>query len=286
MRRLIAVVCAAVVGLGLVAPGKALALTYHQDCANDHLDRTIIVRGFGARAIDPYPQADPYLVGTDYRGVIGDAVARNLYPCDNPGPNLPDYSLPAVLPANLEGPGATEIVQLGYGECGRGGGLSCNNIANDGVSRFIYTCNDHSSGTPCDATSWAGTPLFGHRYRFRIQYNQDGTGGWNFSIKDYTTGVTKSARVTSTWHDGDIAWWGAEDQDWGATLGPCLCGGTNHIDMYWMQYLRAGGSWQVTTDSASHFTALRVGTYPTRYNQSVYNVNYTEDAIRIWTEAH
>jgi hypothetical protein len=272
---------------GLAAPGPVFALAYHSDCGNSHLDRTIIVRGFGARAIAPAP-ADPYLVGTDYRGVIGDATARALYLCDNPGTLLGTYSLPAVLPANLEGPGSTEIVQLGWAKCGRGGGLSCGNVANDGVTRFVYTCSDHSSGSPCDATSWAGTPLFGHRYRFRIQYDQDGTGGWNFSIKDNTTGVTKSTRVTSTWHDADIAWWGAEVQDWGASLGPCLCGGTNHIDMYWMQYIRAGGSWQVTTDSASHSTALRYGSYPpgSWYNQSVYDVNFTEDAIRIWTEAH
>lgn len=282
---MLSIACGFVLAATLTSGPPALAVSYHYNCSAYKLTRTLIARGAGFIGIAP-PAANPYLVGTDYRGVIGDATARNLYPCDNPGSVPTTYSFPAVLPANLEGPGSGEIVQLGWMECGRGGGLSCNNVANDGVSRFVFTCNDHNGGVPCDATSWAGTPVFGHRYRFRIQYNQDGTGGWNFSIKDNNTGITKTWRVTSTWSDGHAAWWGAETQDWGSTLGPCLCGGTNHFDMYWMQYLRAGGSWQVATDSAAHSLFLRVGSYPAWFKQLNYNVNYVDDAVRVWTEAH
>lgn len=269
---------------GLGGPSSALASSVHANCSSVIVSQTAPVRG-----------ADFGLPGTDFEGAIADANLRGSYFCDNA--TAYNWDEPAVLPVNIQQGGTGYIVQLGWLKCGRPGGSNCGNIPNDGNTHFVYICDDLSMGVPCDANGWAGTPIAGRRYRFRVQYNQTGTHQWDYSIKDLTTGVTKSTKVTSHWHDGTGAWWGAETHDFGSTLGPCLCGGTNQINMYWMQYWRPSiGTWQVVTDITSTGTLDVVAYYPTTpptfvsqpswYKNSVYTVNYNQDSVNIWTEPH
>jgi hypothetical protein len=287
--RILVLMAISMFGLAPSVP-STLAASYHYACdsSSQTVTQFFAARGQGFQAIAP-PQTDPYLIGTDYEGVIGDATVRNQYICDLPTGTV--YSFPLVIPVNLE-KSSSEIVQLGWIKCGKGGGLKCNNqIPNDGSTRFFYTCNDHNGGGICDATSWAGSPLYGRRYRFRIQYNQDGTAGWNFSITDLSSGVVKKSRVTKSWNQSARAWWGAENQDLGSTLGPALGDGNNQINMYWMQYLRASiGSWQVVTGLSDTNTVLGVSsplTPPaTFYRAGIHTVNFSQDTLYIWTDPH
>jgi len=104
---------------------------------------------------------------------------------------------------------------------------------------------------------------------------------WDYSIKDITTGVTKSKSVASHWHNANGAWWGAETHDPGSTQGPSAAAG--QIQAYWMQYWRtANGYWSVTTNDV----VLRNVAPASWQKDLVYNQNYTGDAMNIWTEAH
>jgi hypothetical protein len=145
---------------------------------------------------------------------------------------------------------------------------------------------DEPLGTRSQCPWRRGPPILGHRYRFRVQYNQTGTGRWNYSIQDLATGVTKSTTIASTWHNANGAWWGGETHDPGSTMGPTHTA-TNDVHMYWMQYLGTSiGSWQVVTDIDSGTDLLRIGAEPSWYHNPIYTENYTDDAINLWTEEH
>jgi hypothetical protein len=256
------------------SPEAALA-AYRGNCAAYSLSQTAAVRGVGHG-----------FTANDITGVIGDAWVRALGPCLNPTGS--EWDEPAVLPANLQSlSNDSGIVQIGYLKCGRPSPQTCGNIPNDGNMHFTYICDDVSGGAPCLADGWATTPVIGRRYRFRVQYNQLGTGKWDYSIQDLTTGTTYTHSVTSHWHDGNVAWYGAESHDHGSNLGPNHISGMG-INMYWMQYLRTSvGSWRVVTDLVQGDDFGEFGDpYPTWYTESVHDQNYTNDAAVIWTEDH
>jgi hypothetical protein len=64
--------------------------------------------------------------------------------------------------------------------------------------------------------------------------------------------------------------------------------------MYWMQYLRnaTGSNWQVaepvSIGKCKIDLSIRtcVSGWPTWFKNQVYSKNYTNDAIRLWTNAH
>lgn len=255
------------------APPDVLALQYHYDCTSYNLSHVAVVRG-----------ADLGFSGTDLTGAIGDAVVRNVLPCSDPLPTHDDE--PFVLPANLQSSGNGGIVQVGWVKCGDVPGGTCGlNIPADGNLHFVYICNDLSGGQPCLADGWAGTPILGRRYRFRVQYNQTGTGKWNYSIKDLVTGVTKSTTITSNWHNADGAWYGAETHDVGSTMGPQDVYGD--IDMYYMQYLRTSiGQWTVVTDIDNGIDLIRSSSPPSWYKTTIGSYVYTDDQVDWYTVAH
>jgi hypothetical protein len=187
---------------------------------------------------------------------------------------------------NLQQAGTSNIVQLGWVKCGGLASQKCGDIPSDGDPHFMYICDDNSNGFACNADSWAGTPVFGRRYRFRVHYNQLGTGKWDYSIKDLYTGLTKWKSITSSWHLANGAWWGGEVNNQGSTMGPTHVG-SNDINMYWMQYLRSSvGSWQVVTDIRAVGSLGTIGPHPSWYHEPTYSQNFSDDAINIWTELH
>lgn len=234
--------------------------------------------------------------GSDHIGAIGDAKVRTQGPCTNStGTN---FDIPFVLPANLQSSTSiNRIVQVGYARCGKPAGQLCNDVPT-GAQKFIYVCNDNSGGVICDATAWAGNPVVGRRYRFRVQYNQLGTAKWDYSIKDLVTGITKSKSITSTWHNADGVWYGGENTDNGSVMASAHVGG-NDIEMYWMQYLRSSvGTWSVVTDISAtsnppDFFECQVignvcvsGAEPSWYGFNIFSQNYTNDGIQVWSSDH
>ena len=238
--------------------------------------------------------ADFGFTGSDHIGSIGDAVVRSQGPCTNGTSS--NFDIPFVLPANLQSSTSlNRIVQIGYARCGKPAGQDCNDIPSDGKQHFIYVCDDNSGGVVCVADDWAGLPVNNRRYRFRVQYDQNGTGKWDYSIKDLVTGVTKSKSITSTWHNADGVWWGGENTDKGSVMASAHIG-SNDIQMYWMQYLRASvGTWSVVTDisatsSPPDFDEIATEppgfTHPAWYSYGIFSQNYTLDGINIWSSDH
>ena len=223
--------------------------------------------------------------GTDLIGAIGDAVVRTQGPCT--GSTSSNYDYPMVWPANLQS--YPNIVQIGYMKCGKPSGGTCNDVPADGAQHFMYACDDLSQGAICDASSWAGAPVTGRRYRFRVQYNQLGTGKWDYSIKDLSTGVTKTKSVPSHWHNADGAWYGGENTDTGSVMASAHVG-NNDIEMYWMQYLRSSvGQWSVVTDISATQTPpdfVEEGTQASWYGFNIFSQNYTLDGVNVWSADH
>lgn len=165
MKRLTQVFVAALALVaGLILPVPTVLASYGHPCTvpSSDVSQTAVVRG-----------ADLGFSGTDITGAIADITARNVIGCTSPSGSAWDD--PAILPVNLQQSSTGGIVQLGWIRCVTPG-FACGNVPADGSAHFVYICDDLSGGLPCDAGSWAGTPLWGHRYRFRVQYNQTGTG--------------------------------------------------------------------------------------------------------------
>jgi len=272
------VIALALVVLGWPVPVPKANAAYSSACTGpgNQVSQTAVVRG-----------ADLGFVGTDFRGAIGDAKVRNIVPCS--GPSSTKWDIAAVLPANLQKSTVSgAIVQIGWMRCVRPSGSTCPaNIPADGNIHFVYICDDDSGGLPCLADSWAGTPILGRRYRFRVEYDQTGTNQWDYSIQDLTTGATKTKKITSTWHNADGAWWGAETHQIGSTMGPADTS-ANDIKMYWMQYRRNSVTgWQVVTHiSAADQDIIEVGVQPSWYSFSIFDQNYTKDGVNIFTVDH
>jgi hypothetical protein len=264
--------------VGWPVPLPVTSAAYSAACTGpgNQISQTAVVRG-----------QDLGFVGTDFRGAIGDAVVRNIVPCS--GPTATKWDIAAVLPANLQSSTVTNaIVQIGWMRCIKPAGSTCpTNIPADGNMHFVYICDDNSGGSPCLADGWAGTPVSGRRYRFRVQYNQTGTADWDYSIQDLVTGTVKKTKINSSWHNADGAWWGAETHQTGSTMGPANTSG-NTIRMYWMQYLRASVSgWQVVTDiSTADEDIIEAGVQPSRYSYGIFSQNYTLDGVNIYTVDH
>ena len=260
-------------------PALVLAVAYTGPCGSGPLIdyQNIVVRGAGLGG-----------TGSDYHAVIGDAYVRTIATCSGPA----SAAITAVLPANLQVSSTNHIVQLGYAQCTTAAGYTCGDsafpIPNDGQVHFVYICNDVSDGLPCNADHWAGSPVLGDRYRFELQWT---SAGCVYSIKNYSTGVTKSATVPEDWEFGDGAWWGGEAYDQDSMLGPTAAG-VNALKLYWMQYLRTatGSSWQVaepvSLNECADVLHYCTGSWPSWFGGTVYSQNYTSDAVNIYTSAH
>ena len=282
----------AVAGVRPESRNSAIAVDNHGVMAYTHPCTSGIQRSYSFVVRGSYFGFD----GSDHTGAIGDARVRTQGPCTNStGTN---YDIPFVLPANLQSSSSSSrIVQVGYARCGKPAGQLCTGVPT-GAQKFIYICNDNSMGAICDATSWAGDPILGRRYRFRVQYNQLGTGKWDYSIQDLVTGITKFKSITSTWHNADGVWWGGENTDEGSVMASAHVGG-NDIEMYWMQYFRSSvGAWNVVTDISSTSSprdyvqcqisgsGCVIGGEPSWYGFTIFSQNFTNDGIQIWSSDH
>lgn len=156
-----------------------------------------------------------------YDAIIGDATTRQLVPCTSPGA---EFSFPAVIPANLEGNGVNQIVQVGFVRCGKNGGCGENNsVPADGRVHFVYTPRDNCGGCFTLADGWSnGAPTVGHRYRYKITSE---SGRWTFCIRDITTGngyYCEPGGIPQNFTEGSLLWWGTEVQNTNAAMGPRL----------------------------------------------------------------
>lgn len=214
-----------------------------------------------------------------YDATIGDATTRQLRPCTSPGV---EFSFPAVLPANVEGTGLGDIVQVGFIRCGKDGGCGENNsVPSDGKVHFVYTPKDDCGGCFKLADGWSnGAPTVGHRYRYKI--TSEG-GRWNFCIRDLTTGnvyFCEPGGIAQTFNQGTLLWWGTEVQNTNAAMGPEF-GANNDINMYWMQYSNpANPNWIIVTDADISRTGQP---HPDRYHSFMYNQNFNDDAFNSHT---
>lgn len=201
-----------------------------------------------------------------YQAVIGDARVRSLVPCLNPSTSL--YGYPFVLPANMDhaSDGTGRIVQLGYMECRLGGPSRLGGVPCDNVPHFVYTPDDYVGGTVALADGWAGTPVVGHRYRFKIE--KAVASSWSYCIRDISASTAYRCTSTArTWEsDARRAWWGTETNNTANALGPKCC---DDVSMYWMQY-RFGdsSSWLVTEDNV---VAEKNPPHPARYHSFAYD---------------
>lgn len=292
-RRLLGAALAVVLALAAASapaakPGTVLAASFQTPCSTLNPPpnyKSIVVRGSGVNSSIP-----GYIAGaTDLYGVIGDARVSTLGGCTGGvGPEID-----AVLPANLQGATGTQIVQLGWAVCFGsstnrcGPSTSTTYLPSDGTLHFVYTCHDNDE-VACVADTWAGTPVVGDRYRFRIEKS---SSNWLFTLSNITTGSTPKTKtiVRSTgFNYGNLVWYGAENYDVGSILGS-KSASTDKIHMYWMQYHRSSISgWQVAEPVTT------VGFIQSNFNVSWpswwwardYSQNYTNDAQDIWTEAH
>jgi hypothetical protein len=231
-----------------------------------------------------------------FKSVIGDADVRAVTPCSNV--NVSQGSVwSGAMPANLQAPGG-KIVQLGWMKClaaagdqGCGPGTDGAVVPGDGALHFFYACNATNNGGICRADNWGTltTPIVGHRYRFRIEH----TGSsWKYTITDKGTGATGSRTISDGgWSVGTRVWWGAEAYDYNSMLGPKNT--DPDIQMYWMQYQLVGSSsWWVAHPNTRAFCELSLisgactGAWPAHFDYTIYDVNYTDDAVNFYTSPH
>lgn len=189
----------------------------------------------------------------NYNAVIGDAIVRPLQNCLNPTASKYSYSL--VLPANLQGDGSGEIVQIGYSRCGETGGCGPH-WPKDSHEHFVYTPDDDNGGVLVGFTA-AGEPEVGKRYRFKVE--KIDVNLWRYCIRNLTDGGSYHCQSTfRSWaNNGVTAWWGTEIQDTEAAMGPACC---VDIDMRWMQYHRVSqNDWMMVDQQPSCEKILQDG---------------------------
>lgn len=274
------VACAAMAASALAPIGKpvALALSYTYPCNifATHTQMAVVARGAGATWQGG--------TGNDYKGIIGDARVSATLPCTGSA----DGRFSAVIPANLQAD-QTRIVQLGWMVCDGSTADKCGHLAlgvpSDGQLHFFYVCEDNSGGEICLADGWAGMPVPGHRYRFRIEHSGS---NWLYSLKDLTMGTAAvTAAIDRTFEFGNLIWWGAETTNKASMMGSGQAGGSM-LHMYWMQYLRQSipAGWQVAEPTQTWYLSPPGIAWPTYWDSDNYSQNYVDDAQNIWTQSH
>ncbi len=260
MRRTLIIVLAATLAAMIAPPESVVAMSAGNCDAGTQKSMHVIV----TRA------------STTYDAVAGDAYAFMLHPCTPGG----KYSFPAVLPANIQGSGATQIVQAGYLKCWRAGGAMCGqNVPSDGKIHFVITGADNCSGCFQKADAWAGLPILGHRYRFRVTSTST---TWTYCIRDLTDDLPYKCEPggqAATWTAGNQVWWGTETRNTASLMGPK---DPQAIVMTYMQYSKtADPNWTVTTDS----TIAKSGVpHPGAYHNFLFDNDYNNDGLESHTD--
>ncbi|MEP7378060.1 MAG: hypothetical protein ABI725_00705 [Chloroflexota bacterium] len=195
------------------------------------------------------------------------------------------------------------IVHLGYGQCG----YVPNCTAYGSGLHFLYTEFDSYQGELHLADGWyGGTPVVGHRYRFKItSIVEMGNPKWRYCIRDMTTGQAYVCHNRPrTWGRdyGTYVWWGAETKNDHSQIGG---GGALELTEYQAQFEYQGEWWWVDTwdpvdpshgcHKYSYLADGSQGTFPSSYYRC-YVVDKTDtngdgqlnddDALNIYTISH
>jgi hypothetical protein len=211
---------AAVSTAALAQPRFALAASYYGHCQSGTQDYKWWVQ-----------KNSPFVYG-----VYADlAFGQDLQPCTG----TKNESLSAVLPANIEGPDASQLVQVGIARL------------TGEPSRFYYTANDSTGGYGAQIASWYPyNPIVAHTYRFYLwqtEYDsQYGTAReWEYCILDRTSGHEACTVTNRTWGLGSygpsitqnaVSMYETHD-NWDQ-MGPPCCQG-NPIDTFGMSIMSA-----------------------------------------------
>ena len=148
---------------------------------------------------------------------------------------------------------------------------------------FVYICADYSGGATCNADSWAGAPIVGHRYRFKIVWHG---GSWEYTIKDLTAGTQRSTSIAAHFRYGNTVWWGGENKNSSSTFGP-PSGATYDTNMYWMQYYDdAVAGWTVIDHNNAMTKSSSTYAWPSFWQDTIYSQNYPNDALNLYTVLH
>jgi hypothetical protein len=152
----------------------------------------------------------------------------------------------------------SDLVQLGYVECNRPGGIS--NVPCDGAPHFVYTRGDNAGGESFLFDTFYHAPALNHEYRLRISTFTTSSGAevWQYCIRDkatepnYTchTGGHKTGPGTyahsRTWNIGRYAWWGFETQNKNSAQGTAFDPPSTaepYLYQRWLQYARDSAWW-------------------------------------------
>lgn len=237
-------------------------------------------------------EARTFTTGAGMYGVTMDVHVRNLRPCTGATSTVYDYPAAVVTLQRASTGYPTDLVQLGYVECNKPGGMGA--VACDGNPHWVYTRGDNESGETSLFDTHYHAPVVGHEYRLRIS-NYTTSGGnevWQYCIRDkatepnYTchTGGHKTGPGTyahaRSWNVGRYAWWGFETQNKNSAQGTGFDPpSTNEPYLYqrWLQYLR-GTDWWVAEPIACRFKTT--GVRPSWFGCAVHStVDVTGDGV-------
>jgi len=181
-------------------------------------------------------------------GVYGQAVIRNLHPCDT---DTVAASMTQIWPADLQGSGG--IVQLGFAECSPTTVqvyVSCFGHSADSNPWFVYTPSD-ATGGDIQAFTYLqnGRPIQGHTYGFyilRIYDSDESQYKWRYCLTDFSTSPDQQAchDTSSHWASGNLVWYGGEVHDTADEMG--VNSGASGTSVSDMEYYSGGWSASLT----------------------------------------
>jgi len=234
------------------------------------------------------------------KDAAGDAAVRQLAPCNQIGIDVPgaQYDEPFVWLASLQaynnGTDDPYIVQVGYARCGRTGFLvSCGGTPGDNNMYMVYTDSDHSGGEIHQANWYNGGAKLkvGDRYRGRLSRLTSGCGigqadCWQICARDITANETYDCTtIDYTWptsNGGNLAWWGAETNNYASQMGAAATSADFNMDYMQYRSSQAGATWTVRTDLPS----CSIHTGPSYYHCAITSTVYNADTLFAFTELH
>jgi hypothetical protein len=200
-------ILAAVLALGLLIPGAtpASAFTFTGNCTPGAVDAAPYNKIFVWKPSTELP------TGFHIREAYGEIVAEQQYPCSGGGLD----GMMAVLPANIEGYGSGQLVQLGmwrYSTYGSPVFVKTQSDISGGAAENVnaggQVWNKGGPGFPSGGTGAVEAPEFGHRYYFWLRTVNNLV--WRYEIMDLNDGEKWWRDETAHWVNGQVSWWGYE----------------------------------------------------------------------------
>jgi hypothetical protein len=199
-------------------------------------------------------------------GVEGQSQAiRDIWPCTgSQAAQGNTWHLMANLQSSSNPNG---IVQVGYGRAYAGSAL-----------KYTYIPNDSSGGS---WAYWPGAlvPVLGHWVSAYVSYLPS-SGLWEYYIDDISAGRGEYLWVTSTWHDGNFAWWGNEAWNTYSVLGVPSGQFGNAIDPVYVRNEDRGTTWLRQFDLNYYLSGN------SWFHVQAMSYTYTNDGVMVYTTAH